>query len=221
MHFTRKTRQQFDFLFLRDVLAKSQQLPPEISAIIFECNSYNLERYLPIYSPLDYGVRPRYGRFTWSSNNKWAYGVSFTVKRDIMCSGIEVFFSFQNARIQPIVGIYPLNDVDSHQLEDPQCIASHKMVTNSEWYRLGDPVREFSFQNTTSVRIPEGHECRIGFVLTYRGMPLCTTMFGDAKGVDDTEDICNVQWQHFGKRLQKKKGRSPQYDGCPLIRLLC
>jgi len=92
------------------------------------------------------------------------------------------------------------------------------MVTNHESYRYDDPVREFKFKDKKTVLIPEGFECRIGFVLS-DGAYL--NMYGDSTGFGDTKDLCNVKWQQYGQRLRKDPYGARRPSWCPLIRVLC
>jgi len=191
------------FVFLREFLAESMEIPFEISAVIFQ---FEFAAILPLYSSLD--LKRRDDSRVWPANIKHVYGVSFTAKRDITCFGVEVLGQFSSVRTRAILGLHCRGN------------KPYKMETNYERYRSDAPVREFRFKKEESVIIPRGEECRIGFIVS-DGAYL--EVFGrkGSKGriMKDTADIGDVKWRAFTHDLKWDKGK--MYQWFPLIRILC
>merc|ERR1712126_143127 len=152
------------------------------------------------------------------ANIKCAYGLSFKVKHDITCSGIEVFAKFNGVLTKAVLRIP--DHSECHQYNQNRS-KTYKLATNHDGYNSNAPIREFVFQKQESVTIRKGDECRIGFILS-DGAYL--DIFGTSGAMKDNEDIEDVHWQQFSKSLGSVRsgvGGATSYHWNPLIRILC
>lgn len=222
---SQRTHAKQDYLFLRKYLQKLQHIPAQIAAVIFE---YAFTRHVPLYHLQDF--REKKEAVIWPMNLKFAYGISFTPKRDFECTGIQIYGNFGKVKTYAWLGMDPQELYWAAYRRG--CSNPHKMVVNPHKFNVNASVREFVFEKEQrSLLLPKGKEIRIGFFFSDN---VSLTMFGETKMMHHTVDITNVKWLLFDRNKWMLSGYRAggyfinfgddsrySYHWYPLVRLLC